>query len=570
MRQIVLGILLLLFTSGQQPPGEPIVRIGLNQNAATVTIRSAQAFTVAGRTTRSATFAAVLAVDPNAKGPVAATDLQYRITTRLDDGATVVMPADARVRIEPSTALLEIEARAYRGALEIFGNSRRTLTVVNELPLETYLLGVVPNELNPAAFGQLEALKAQAVAARTYIQRNLKQYSKEGYDICATDTCQVYFGALTEDPLATQAVNETRGVVATYDGKPINALYSSTCGGRTEDAEHIFIDKVPYLVSVSCEYKHPDMAFATTRAIPSWKDGVLAVAGVTNYSHAAKFVGVEPGGEPASATAAALARFIRETFYPSVLAESDLEFLREQGILTAGEVVPRKEVLFRLIDKKSAFEWQQGVLESYDSASRRMRVTVAGQLREFTLAPNALLYQRVGDVRQPLRKGVWIGGELVDFRAEAGVIPMLVYRVNFANPAADRFSRVAIWQVHKTKAELDAAFRSLAIGDFRDMRVIKRGVSDRLISTEIIGGTGTATVPALRLRTLLSLRDSLFSYDLERNASGAVVGATFFGRGWGHGVGMCQVGAYGMALAGATYEEILKKYYTGIALQKLY
>lgn len=570
MRQILLGILLLLFPSAQQLPAEPIVRIGLNQNAATVTIRSAQAFTVSGRTTRSATFAAVLAVDPNARGPVAAADLQYRITVRLDDGATVVMPADTRVRIEPPATPLEIETRAYRGALEIFGNSRRSLTVVNELPLETYLLGVVPNELNPAAFGQLEALKAQAVAARTYIQRNLRQYSKEGYDICATDACQVYFGALTEDPLATQAIAETRGVVATYEGRPINALYSSTCGGRTEDAEHIFTEKVPYLVSVSCEYKHPRMEFTTSRAVPGWKDGVLAVAGVTNFTHAARFVGVEPRGEPASASEGTLGEFIRQTFYPSVLAESDLGFVREQGILTVGEVVPRKEVLFRLIDKKSAFEWQQGVLESYDAASRMMRLVVAGQRKEFTVAPDALVYQRVGESRQALRKGVWIGGELVDFRAEAGVIPMLVYRVNFANRAADRYSRVALWQVRKTKAELDTAFRSLNIGEFSDLRVALRGASERLLSTEITGTTGRTTVPALRLRTLLSLRDSLFSYDIERNASGAVVGATFFGRGWGHGVGMCQVGAYGMALAGAGYEEILKKYYTGIELQKLY
>ena len=147
---------------------------------------------------------------------------------------------------------------------------------------------------------------------------------------------------------------------------------------------------------------------------------------------------------------------------------------------------------------------------------------------------------------------------------------MLIYRINFANPAADRYSRLALWQVHKTKAELDAAFRPLAIGEFSDMRVIQRGMSERLVSTEIVGTTGRRTVPALRLRTLLSLRDSLFSYDIERNAVGTVVGATFFGRGWGHGVGMCQVGAYGMALAGATYEEILKKYYTGIELQKLY
>jgi stage II sporulation protein D len=570
MRQILLGVLLLLLPVTQGPSVEPTVRIGLNQNAAATTVRAAQPFMVAGRMTRVASFATILAVDPKADGPVAGTDLQYRITVKLDNDAIVVMPADARVRIEPTASPLEIEARAYRGALEIFGNSRRTLTVVNELPLEDYLRGVVPNELNPTAFGQLEALKAQAVAARTYIQRNLGQYKKEGYDICATDACQVYFGALTEDALATQAITETRGVVAIYDGRPINALYSSTCGGRTEDSEHIFVEKVPYLVSVNCEYKHPDMTFVTSRAIPNWKDGVLAAAGVRTYSDAARFMGLTNRSEPESANPATLAGFIRRTFYPSVLTGSDLRFVREQGILTAGEVVPRKEVLFRLIDKKSAFEWQQGVLESYDAAERRLRLVVGGQMKEFSLAPNPLVYERVGDSRVPMRKGAWIGGELVDFRAVQGVIPLLVYRMNFANPAADRYSRVAVWQVHKTKAELDAAFRSLGVGEFSDMRVIQRGVSERLVSTEIIGASGRATVPALRLRTLLSLRDSLFSYDIERNASGTVVGATFFGRGWGHGVGMCQVGAYGMALAGAAYDEILKKYYTGIELQKLY
>ena len=77
-------------------------------------------------------------------------------------------------------------------------------------------------------------------------------------------------------------------------------------------------------------------------------------------------------------------------------------------------------------------------------------------------------------------------------------------------------------------------------------------------------------VRALRLRTLLGLRDSLFSFDIERNARGDILGIMFYGRGWGHGVGMCQVGAYGMALDGATYEEILKKYYKGIDLKKLY
>ena len=385
---------------------EPTVRIGLNQNAATVTVRSAEPFTVAGRTTRAATFAAVLAVDPNASGPVAAADLQYRITVKLDDGATVVMPAGARVRIEPPAAPLEIETRAYRGALEIFGNTRRTLTVVNELPLEDYLRGVVPNELNPAAFGQLEALKAQAVAARTYIQRNMGQYKKEGYDICATDACQVYFGVLTEDPLATQAVMETRGVVATYEGRPINALYSSTCGGRTEDAEHIFTEKVPYLVSVSCEYKHPEMAFATSRAIPDWKDGVLAVAGVKNYSEAARFMGLPSRGEPASTNAATLAAFIRETFYPvgadrigSLVRQGAGDSDCRRGGAAQGGALPadRQEVRLRVAAGRARIVRRRRT---------RMRLLVGGQLKEFSLAPDALVYHRVGDSRLPLRKGV--------------------------------------------------------------------------------------------------------------------------------------------------------------------
>ena len=568
MRQLVLAALVLL-TGALQPQKEPTVRIGLTQNAASVIVRSASAFTVEQRTTRSATFASVLALDPATTGSLKKADLRYRMTVELDGDVLLVLPPGARVRIEPPGAPLEIDTRAYRGTLEIFGNTRNTLTVVNELPMEDYLRGVVPNELNPTAFGQLEALKAQAVAARTYIQRNLGQYSKEGYDVCATDACQVYFGVKTEDPLATQAIVDTRGVVATYDGKPINALYSSTCGGRTEDAEHIFNEKVPYLVSTSCEYKHPKpLPFTTSRFIPNWKDGVLAVAKVTNFTEAARFMGLPDRGEPSSTDPGALAPFIRETFYPAVLTSSDLSFVTEQGLVPAGSSAPVEDLLFRLIDKKGAFEWQQGVLVSWDG--QKMKLMVGGQPKEYTVNPDALVYQRVGEERIAVRQGAWIGGELIDFRAEGTTIPMLVYRINFANPAADRYSRLALWQVRKTKAELDTAFRSLAIGEFTDMRVVTRGASERPINTEIIGSTGRRLVPALRLRTLLSLRDSLFSYDIERNASGAVLGATFFGRGWGHGVGMCQVGAYGMALDGATYEEILKKYYSGIELRKLY
>ncbi|PYS37613.1 MAG: hypothetical protein DMG14_20650, partial [Acidobacteria bacterium] len=426
----------------------PTVRIGLTQNAATVSLRAANAFTIQQNRTRTAKFTMVLSLDPAAAGVVTNSNLQYRTLVELDGGRIIVLPKGVKTQIDAGGMPVEFDNRSYRGKIEVFGNSRNTFTVVNELPLEEYLLGVVPNELNPVTFGEIEALKAQAVAARTYIMRNLGQYKNEGYDICATDACQVYMGQGTENALSTQAVTETRGVIAAYQDQPINALYSSTCGGRTEDAENIFDEKIPYLVSTICEYKHPEpKPFTTSRSFADWKDAILAIAGVSNFTEARRFMGLLGQGEPQSMDAASLAAFIRQSFYPTVLTSSDVSFVTEQGILPPSGGVSIKEILFRLIDKKNAFEWQQGVLTSWDGTA--MKIVVNGQPREFKLSPDAPIYQRVGDERLPIRQGSWIGGELMDFRAVGDMIQMLVYRVNFANPAADRYSRLALWQVHK-------------------------------------------------------------------------------------------------------------------------
>ena len=89
--------------------------------------------------------------------------------------------------------------------------------------------------MGPKIYDELEALKAQAIAARTYAVRNLGQFRREGYDICPGPACQAYLGFCGEEPLSDQAVKETAGLVATYDGKPIDALYTATCGGETRD-----------------------------------------------------------------------------------------------------------------------------------------------------------------------------------------------------------------------------------------------------------------------------------------------------------------------------------------------
>jgi len=553
---------------------EPVLRVGLDQNAATVTVRSGEDFTIQQQTSRSARFSTVLAVDPSSVSRVLnKDDLKYRMAVELDGGRYLLLPLDTHVRIQPRSesraARLQIGDRTYRGPLEVFGNSRNTFTVVNELPMEQYLLGVVPNELSPSTFGQIEALKAQAVAARTYAIKNRGQYRREGYDICNTDACQVYMGAGTEDSLTTRAVEETRGMIAVYNNQPINALYTSTCGGRTESAENIFDEKTPYLVSTFCEYKHPESKpFASSRLVTDYKEAVLTTAGVSNFTELRGFLGLTGSGEPLSAAVTFLGPYLRENFYPNVKPQSDLDFMVEQGILPPAGNADLNELMFRLIDKKGAFEWQQGVLTAWNGQT--MKLTVNNQPVDFKLSPDALIFFRIGEERSGIKEGEWIGGELFDFRAVNGLIQMAVYRRNFASPTADRYSRLAVWQTHKNRQEIEAAFRPLNLGQIQSIRVIERGPSERPVSTEIVGSRGRTVVRALRLRTLLGLRDSLFYFDEERNTKGDLIGISFFGRGWGHGVGMCQVGAFGMALDGATFDQILKKYYQGIDIKRMY
>lgn len=145
-------------------------------------------------------------------------------------------------------SFLRVDGRLYRGAVEIFVNPLGAVVAVNELSVEEYLYSVVPDELNPKGFPQVEALKAQAIAARTFAVSHLGAYARRGFDVYADERSQVYSGVASEQPLSRQAVDETRGIVATYEGEPIVAMYSSTCGGMTEDFHLIFKgEPIPYL-----------------------------------------------------------------------------------------------------------------------------------------------------------------------------------------------------------------------------------------------------------------------------------------------------------------------------------
>ena len=155
------------------------------------------------------------------------------------------------VTVTSSDGVVMINGTKYRGLGEARVNSQSTLAGINELPLEQYLYGVVPRELGPVQYPEVEAQKAQAIVARTYAIAGLGKRASDGYDLLATTSDQVYGGYAAEHPVSNQAVDDTRGRVVKYQGNLISTLYSSTSGGHTADNEEAFNGTpLPYLRGV--------------------------------------------------------------------------------------------------------------------------------------------------------------------------------------------------------------------------------------------------------------------------------------------------------------------------------
>lgn len=151
------------------------------------------------------------------------------------------------LRVEPRGSPLQVNGRPYRGAVEIRRAGGR-LTVINEVGVEEYLYGVVRSEMDPR--WPADALRAQAVAARSLAAVGSGRFAAEGYDVRATTDSQVYGGIAAEDPRTSAAVDATRGLVILYDGRPAFAAYHADSGGATENSEHVWGSVVPHLRGV--------------------------------------------------------------------------------------------------------------------------------------------------------------------------------------------------------------------------------------------------------------------------------------------------------------------------------
>lgn len=155
--------------------------------------------------------------------------------------------------IEPLNSNILIAKRAYRGNIEINVENGQILAI-NTIDIEEYLYGVIKMEIDPK--WPYETVKAQAIAARTFVYKNLGKHRNSGFDLCNGVHCQVYAGINAEDELAIRAVNETKGELVYYGDSLAFVYYHSICGGRTGNSAHTWEGgkSIPYLSGVICPY----------------------------------------------------------------------------------------------------------------------------------------------------------------------------------------------------------------------------------------------------------------------------------------------------------------------------
>lgn len=149
-------------------------------------------------------------------------------------------------------SFLVMNGKSFRGsiALKLNVDSAALITIINEVGLEDYMRGVVAKEIGFIRAENFEAMKAQAVAARTYAVRNLGRRERWGFDLFSTHDDQVYGGVQAETAWTDSAVLETAGEVLYYDGQVVDAFYHSTCGGHTASMKDVWGPSKPYLMGV--------------------------------------------------------------------------------------------------------------------------------------------------------------------------------------------------------------------------------------------------------------------------------------------------------------------------------
>ncbi len=535
------------------------------------------------------------------------------ITVSGAGGGPLELPSPVDVYGPAPEVRVSADGTTYRGSLRVLVNPRGTLNLVNRVDLEEYLYGVVPAEMGPKRFDAIEALKAQAIAARTYAMAHRGQFESEGYDICPGPKCQAYGGFAVEDPLSTAAVDGTRGLVLAYNGQFADALYVSTCGGVTENVENVFSGgPVPYLVSVECgEIATEDIPGAVVardgggpRTPLEWRGYVLrklaprkVAVRAASLEEAQKLAGVPVRGAPPPRLSPALvypslvsafelsdARALQltrrdENYYdepPSAAPglsgapRSAYEFLLRFRF--AGDALPPADrdlteeeyggLAFSIALRTLGVSEGSGRFLSREGANLWVKTT-DGRVG-LPVDPEVPFARRIGDVFFPAPRLRLRAGDRVRWFKNGGKLVAFWVELDPDGPTYERESAWTEWVRRVGARELARRMSGRVAGnEVRELAVTQRSPTGRAIEMKVQTDLAEATFKRFDVRQAVEMPEMLFSVT-KVDGPGEEKDFVFLGRGWGHGVGLCQNGAFGMALAGRTYDQILRHYYTGI------
>jgi stage II sporulation protein D len=573
---------------------------------------------------------------------------RLRLVDDEGDTATLTAPSVLVLPVEAETIL--IDKKPYRTAARVFINSRGLFNIINELNLEDYLRGVVPAELGSRIYDELEAQKAQTIAARTYAVKRMGDFRTEGYDICPGPACQAYNGFSGEEPLADQAIKETAGLIATYNGEPIDALFTSTCGGETSDVGVMFPGRnEPYLKAARCvemEMKtlagradNPVMLteaqvngrmFAAVAGLPdagsSWsarevEQAVTAATSLIKFD-ARNATTASPGSEasrPFGVTAPAQPQTIplraassrrgdvltylgavfgfdryaavvtlpedRKYWFPQT-SDADATAYRAAGFLLKFGFIPSQDIdridltaamprdeLYSLLGtwlrKHGTFTEITGKIAALDG--RDLALKAEGKITHYTLPANIPVFRRLGDRLQEYASVPVMIGDRAFVYADPKKVPVaVIVNANYDGASFDRTSSFANWTRSFRADELVTSInRRNPIKQLGGIRPLVVDKSQRIAEMEVTAEGGrTFVLKGLPVRWSLNVPDNLFVFEKSVDSDG-MDRYTFYGKGWGHGIGMCQVGAYGMAFRGWKFDQILKRYYTGIEIRAM-
>lgn len=359
-----------------------------------------------------------------------------------------------------------INGKQYRGCLR-FAVNGTVMTAVNVVDLEEYLYGVIPAEM-PASYGE-EALKAQTLAARTYAMTKLNAHKGSGYELCDTINCQVYKGYSGENSKTNAIVDETEGEIICYNGTPIEAVFSASTGGYTENSENVWNSVVPYL-----------------RAVPE----------VGEYGN---------------------------NTWTKTLTLSQLDSL----LSAKGENIGSAQDI---------------VITKISTGGRVQEMKIVGTSGSVTLTKeNIRTY----------------------FSGACGSLPSKMFTINGKGGDPSSGSRSVQRQATKSSSTGSLTSSAAANGITAKTEGTLSAMNGKNLKLD--GLSVSENTNSNQNTPVISTGDyQIYDVNISTVENGTFV---FEGSGNGHGVGLSQNGAQGMAQQGYSYEEIIEHYYTGVTIE---